>query len=477
MASSNESLEQSQRESTSPPTLETLVSLLLASKRSLSSINHVSRANEIIRAARSAFEESVIVNARSGFIRSGLDDQLRILRGVQGKIEHVAYRSRNDFDAVIKDLDKGEARLRRTLELLKSTIVEASFRPDEEEQKTLRDFVEERGVEELHTVLKGSLDNMNNAQTEVSSSNERFDEDLQAVERVLAGTNLSASSREDLNLPIPSIFNSLESHATTMAELLEALVKHFDLCVTAIKHTEGGGAAAENIAGDLPDGVGMDKQDINAPAEPITEDEKREMMTVLSKDATEVDDVVTEIQERIGEMETLLEHCFGYREIVHKTYANISTAFHLLDKVGATLPIYISQSHAFTLRWNEEKQKIEDGMNGLDELREFYVDFLGAYDGLIVEVARRKAVEATAEKIARDAMTKLKRLYDDDTAKREDFRQESGDFLPSDIWPGLANPPARFEISKLDDQGRSVPEIPRKTIEEAHRRLEESSKQ
>ena len=65
------------------PQLETLISHLVAAKRSLSSINHVWRANEIVTAARSALEESVVVSARTGFLRRGLNNQLRLLYSVR----------------------------------------------------------------------------------------------------------------------------------------------------------------------------------------------------------------------------------------------------------------------------------------------------------------------------------------------------------------------------------------------------------
>ena len=110
-------------------------------------------------------------------------------------------------------------------------------------------------------------------------------------------------------------------------------------------------------------------------------------------------------------------------------------------------------------------------MAGLEDLREVYKNFLGAYDGLIVEVARRKAVKHQMEKVVREAQAKLEKLYEDDAAERDAFRMDQGDYLPSDIWPGLANPPPKFLFSRADDASGSVPDLPRKTVEEALKRL------
>lgn len=77
--------------------LETLVSHLLASKRSLSSISNVWRANEIVTSARAALEESVVLNARTGFLRSGIEEEVRLLRKVRGGIEGVYKDGQKDF--------------------------------------------------------------------------------------------------------------------------------------------------------------------------------------------------------------------------------------------------------------------------------------------------------------------------------------------------------------------------------------------
>ena len=77
--------------------LETLVSHLLASKRSLSSISAVWRANEIVSSARSALEESSVLSARTGYLRSGISEQVKILRKVRSGIENVYKYGQQDF--------------------------------------------------------------------------------------------------------------------------------------------------------------------------------------------------------------------------------------------------------------------------------------------------------------------------------------------------------------------------------------------
>lgn len=464
---------------TGPPPLETLISHLVAAKRSLSSINHVWRANEIVTTARSTLEQSVVVSARTGFLRSGLNNQLRLLYNVRAEVEEVSLRGRSEFTGALKSLDAADARLKKTLGLLRETIVHASFRPEGEEPKSLHDFVDERGVEELHGTLKNSIDRTNTAQAELDSSNHAFDDELQSIKKALgnyrATTKLTSSrssvsssgsqSGSSSSFPslssMPSMVHSLETHAQEMANLLESLVQHFDLCVTAVKHTEGGGAAAQSITGDMPAGVissrgGPDHEaeninaNVNTPLDPLSNTEYREMVKVIIDDAAEAEDVVMEIQDRIGEMESVMEHLLAQRDTFLAVYQATKEVFnHLSSLASARLPGYIAQAHSFTGVWNDEHDRIQGGLADLSDLSSLYDGFLDAYDGLIIEAARRRHVRHRVEKILRDTRHKLDVLYEEDVNARETFRVEQGDFLPSDIWPGLSREPMRVEFHRI----------------------------
>ncbi|GFF28350.1 autophagy-related protein 17 [Aspergillus lentulus] len=469
---------QSPSEEQAVPRLDTLISHLVAAKRSLSSINHVWRANEIVTAARAALEECVVVSARTGFLRRGLNNQLRLLYSVRTEVEEISLRGRSEFAAVLKDLDDADTRLRRTLELLRETIVHPVFRPEGEEPKSLHDFVDERGVEELHATLKSSIDRTTAAQAQLDSSNHAFDDELLSIKEALgtyraaaklassrSSSSPSSSSASNSSLPsmssMPSMLHSLEMHAQEMANLLESLVRHFDLCVTAVKHTEGGGAAAKSITGDMPVGVPVSgrmgsnteediNNNLNAPLDPLSNSEYQEMVNVLFKDAAEAEDVVMEIQDRIGEMESVLENVLAQRDALRSISNATTDIYQHLSSLGSTrLPGYIAEAHNFTQVWHEENDRISGGLADLSDLNSLYDGFLDAYDGLIVEVARRKHVRQRVEKVLRDARHKLDQLYEEDVTARETFRVENGDYLPSDIWPEIGREPMRIEFRRI----------------------------
>ncbi|KAJ5564373.1 hypothetical protein N7513_000615 [Penicillium frequentans] len=461
------------------PQLDTLISHLLAAKRSLSSISHVWRANEIVTAARSALEDSVVVSSRTGFLRRGLDNQLRLLFNVRSEIEEISYRGREEFSEALTSLDAADARLRSTLDLLRETIVHASFRPTEEQTKSLHDFVDERGVEELHAALKSSIDRTNTARADLDTSNREFDDELHAIRKALrhyrsttkmdssrasASSSSSCASEPDLQAlsTMPSMLRSLEMQAQEMAGLLSSLVRHFDLCVTAVKQTEGGGAAAHSITGDMPAEVGGTSSEglpnigeeinanLNAPLDPMTDQEYEEMVQVLLNDAPEAEDVVIEIHERINEMESIFEQMGVQRDsLLSISDATLQVHRHLSTLASTRLPQYISQAHNFIQVWSEENDRFNSGLTELSDLHSLYDGFLNAYDNLILEVARRNHVRHRVEKVLRDTRNKLNHLYEEDVAARQIFRVEQGDFLPSDIWPGVGQAPMHVEFFRL----------------------------
>ncbi|MCJ1244496.1 autophagy protein 17 [Trapelia coarctata] len=471
MASSTSSLPPEQHDSASPPSLELLVAHLLAAKRSLSCVEQVYRANDLVIQTRQALEDQTKLIARTVFLHNGSHAQVQLLGHVLSHIRNIAREGESDFKSVLQVLDLSESRLRQTLQQLRATVIEPSLRPVDEPSKSLVDFVDESGVEGLLGTIKESIDATVAARQTFKKSNKSFEDEIAHVRSLLEpedGQRGNGELSSGLRSPIPDILQGMEEHAQEMADNLESLVKHFDVCVTAIKHTEGGGAAAQNIATDLPEGVslGLTNED-----EPLSEEERMEMLAVLEKDASEVEEVVIEIKDRSTEMEAYFERSVAHSDLLSESHAREIAAYKLLEEVGAKLPTYILQSQIFLAKWEDEKVKIEERMEELETVRDFYDGFLRAYDKLIIEIGRRKTMETKVAKVAQEAMAKIDRLYAEDVADRDSFRQEQGDFLPVDIWPGLMLPPKRYKVCQEDENASSVPDISASVIQRAIRRV------
>ncbi|KAJ9633428.1 uncharacterized protein PV06_06776 [Exophiala oligosperma] len=473
---------QSLRAASPPATVETIVSYLVASKRSLGSIHLVHRATNILTEARASIESTTALLAKTTYLRRSLASQLKILRGVQYELDSAAQTIQQEFQTIIQELDDTGARLLQCIDFLKETSIEEAFKSTTEAEGvtgkvTLHDFVDDNGVEQIKQAMRAAIDNVQNDEHEINQSIQTLEEDLQSINDVLVNRTNDSGAESDLKQPtISATLSILEHHAKEMAQGLESLVKHFDLCVTAIKHTEGCGEAVVQTmntnAEDLPEAVGMGMEELQAPAQPMNEEERLEMLQVLENDANEVDEVVMELQDRHAEMEAQLERIVPWREQQENVYADVTTAFRLMDKISGRLSGYVAETARHASRWNEEKAKIEDGIGGMEELCSYYTNFLHAYDGLIVEVDRRRAAKKAMERVVVQAHSQLDQLYESDRQLRVKFRENMGEFLPGDIWHGVNDLPPRFEINRVDEGFEaSVPDIPRRTVEEAARRF------
>lgn len=151
---------------------------------------------------------------------------------------------------------------------------------------------------------------------------------------------------------------------------------------------------------------------------------------------------------------------------------------------------------------------IGSGLAELSDLHSLYDGFLNAYDSLMLEVARRRHVRQRVEKVLRETRHKLDSLHNEDAAARDAFRVEQGDYLPSDIWPGvglapmqvqflrlaggrLDGTPAAGDVPEEEDhhpagakigspetqvQDEHIPDLPRDLIEQAYARIKARNK-
>ncbi|KAG8531412.1 uncharacterized protein KY384_003041 [Bacidia gigantensis] len=475
-ASSSSSVRPSTPGPNSPNALETLLPFLLASKRSLSTVEHVYRANDICASTRTALEKSAIVTARTSFLRSGVASQLNVLQKVWQQTESTAAHVTAEYQDVLASLDEAETRLRNTLSSLQETVVEAKLRPVDEAPRSLLDFVDESGVEGLVTSIRADLKESGKGFEEFQKDNKGFENEVQKVKGILDKQQRSGDSQsaDDLNTGVdhlPEVLADMEELAREMAVNLESLVSHFDLCVTAIKHTEGGGDAAVKIAGDLPHGVEVGQHPQEAPSELISDEQRGEMMRVLREDADQVSEVVLEIESHSTQIVILSQGVEALTASLFQRSREINDAFKLLENLGHRLPNHITRSQAYQIRWDGEQTRIVARMEELENAKSFYDDFFRAYHNLIIEIGRRKTLESKRNQIIEEARSKLEQLYEEDVADREEFKNEHGQFIPVDIWPGLLDLPGRFLIEPEDAVVETVPDISKSVIHKAIRRV------
>jgi len=504
-----------------PPGLERLIMHFVAAKRSLACISHVQRAGELVSSSRSLIEEIAVLNARNAFAWKGVDEQLEVLAAIRDGIEDVGTNAMAEFSATVKTLDETHKRLESTLDSLRRTVVESTLHqvedvPNAEEEKgegeegeeeeeeeeeeehdggddgggddgdddelyidasqtkakpakMLYDFIDESSHKGMVDSLRRLMDDFNGAHTDLKADLSKFDEDIRQVGEALLEGRLSGSGPQEKRTiydePPPNarqLFRGMESHAVEMANLLQSLTSHYDLCVTALKHTEGGGAAAKLAIQQVEElstkNAGATEESLYGKTvpEPMDAEHRREMLKVLEADAEQLDEVVVEIREYSSEIEehySLLSQRGADSRQTHQALRTVLGHFHQLK---AALPHYISSSKRFRETWQRIRASLTSKTSELAELTEFYNNFYSSYGKVLAEVDRRKVAEARMRRLASKVQKEFDRLYEADEEARTEFMDDVREFLPRDIWPGAADGSMRWVVRPVS--GRPVSE-------------------
>ena len=480
---------------TTPPTLERLIQHFASAKRSLSSTNHVWRANELVTNSRALIEEIAVLNARNTYTGREVGEGLEVLCDIKEGIVVGADDAGDEFSSTIEKLDRANERLERTLRRLKETIVDVSLQQraslgdvEEEngqsiadnqssaslsqskdgagggEDRTLYSFIDTTAHQNLQSSLRKDIDTYNDARKDMDSTISTFSDSLKTIADLLSDTPSGPAEKRTLyDEPPPTIsalFHGMEDHAAEMAGLLGSLVRHYDLCVTALKHTEGGSEAAKRAIqgtdlsrnGEAAGGGGAMEESLNlksAPS-PISDEEKEEMLRVLETDAAEVEDVVAEVRERNREQESLFEQLTQHARKARTRDGKLREVVEMLHEMRSLhLPAHLHALQTFRSSWSRIQDSITSKTSSLLGLAASNESFLAAYTQLLREVDRRKAAETQMRRVAAKANKEITRLFEADREARRDFMEEFGPFLPRGIWAGAGEEGRLWEVREV----------------------------
>ena len=476
-----------------PPSLDRLVGHFVAAKRSLTSTSHVWRANKVVTDSRALVEEIAVLNAKNAFARNGVEQNLEILESFREALLQVRDKAGNEFEKTIASLDEAHDRLQRTLEKLRKTVVDASLQrsadepaaendeerspsatPDESNDsqnlapkaKTLFDFIDEHRHLDILDALRSLIDSFRNAEREHTDITDALHASIQFMYTTLdtqTANSASANLKHKRTLydepspSIPKLFRSLEDNATEMATGLQNLIDHYDLCVTALKHTEGGGEAAK-AAIQQADALlqkntpGAEESLYNKKIpEPMDDAERIEMLRVLESDASQVDEVNAEIKALAEKIEKGYEALSRQVLDSRATHQNLRRVLTQLHEIKTSLPSHLSATQHFTSAWSSIRSSIAEQTQALLDWDETYQRFLKGYAALLRERERREVAETQMKKVAVKAQKELDRLFEVDREEREMFMERVGGDLPGDIWGDAGSRGRRWVVVQEEE--------------------------
>ena len=219
-------------------------------------------------------------------------------------------------------------------------------------------------------------------------------------------------------------------HAHHLALLLTSLAQHYDQTSSALKEHE-------SPLGHVPN---MDP----------------ETLEILQRDASEVGEVLEEMEDHVREIEHSSDILQTHSQHVHDTYTAITNIFVQLEEYGKSrLPVHLASVKDFDSRAATHREHIQALKQEMFNLVEYYTNFSTAYTALLLEVRRRGDAQEHASILVNDVQAKLASLYEQEVRSRQGFMDLHAAFLPEDLWRGIYDPPARSLVHT--EEGGSLP--------------------
>lgn len=259
--------------------------------------------------------------------------------------------------------------------------------------KTLQDFVDLDQIEAMRGYIRTCIDAVNRADGEIS-------ETIAILETQSRNVANAMEPRQEVkyirlsNHMVASTFLSIEERASDMAESLQSLINHYDLCVTAVRNTEGAGEA---VAAELDE---SDRNLERKKDEPQMSDaERAELLKVIQTDAEEVDDVVNEINKLATEVESQVEQIDEHLKAVTVDSSNISSAMQLLGAFSARMSSCVSAGSTFLRIWAEQLENIQEKLPEMKMADHAFRSYLEGYRRMVSELDRRRKFKASIAKL------------------------------------------------------------------------------
>lgn len=442
-------------------------------KRALGKANDVCQtAHEWARQTEERLESVIELDSQQTYLRDSLRQQLLTLQQISSQARIEEQRSKGDLDTTLGELDAHDSDLNQALQVLRHTEIAKELGHGKASQchkseiaemgNTLYDFADASAVEALRGQLRQMIDDIQELQETLTLSNAGLACEVHKLDMLMANLpqtpglqdpSVTSLSREDISaLHSPSSKNLSEvsaeykilheEHLHQMADLLVSLSQHYDHSFTLFKEESS-----------------------------LPPDEIAELQSVVEHDAAQLDDVLTELDERSLELEDDFKLVENHLSTSRSDLVALKAAFRAFEEFDI-------DSFAKTLiNVREDTDIAQDKLDVLRQqlrgLTNHYRGFAVSYDALLLEVERRARYDATIATLLAQTNQTLHRLASEEEEKRDQFVHQHGDTLPGDIWSGITERPVTYDIDILGEG--TIPNLPAAMIEAARRRLENSS--
>ncbi|KDQ17770.1 hypothetical protein BOTBODRAFT_29923 [Botryobasidium botryosum FD-172 SS1] len=304
---------------------------------------------------------------------------------------------------------------------------------DKSKWKSLRDFVDERGIEEAV---------------------EKMEEDRSVLEDLMATTSthpLTLNKHITLvrsTLPPPLVLNpsveaelsEQDSVSSDMALHLESIANHYGQLTNALRDEEAG--------------------------EVLHEDD----MQVFIRDSGELAAVIPELEDAVALIEIINDRLVTARQTAQDNLDKLYDVMSLLEELGDMAVMMVEDQRQVESDAISILTTLREHLVRLEELEGTYTGYQRAYNKLILEMDRRRAYRDTVDALVQSMAMQLQNLRDDEIAQRERFLAEEEHYLPPDLCPFVGDAPVVWTLHS--DGEDELPDLTASIVLDAQRDVE-----
>ncbi|KAK0189643.1 autophagy-related protein 17 [Armillaria mellea] len=290
--------------------------------------------------------------------------------------------------------------------------------------KTLRDFVDDRAIDEIME----TLENERNVLDDILGKTDEFPEVLRST----IGSIRNSLPDEVPPTAIESHLNSQDETIHAMATLLVSLTGHYDQMARALRDSEAGEAFSD---GDLQE---------------------------MNRDTEELPAIMADLEHYIASVKTVYGTFVSFKSSSQVQLDSLHDILDDLDELGEIMTEMLETQDTVEAECEEKLSELHQQLFTIENLHERFVLYRTAFGKLILEIERRRVYSEAAENIVRGMNAQLEAMTDEEKLVREHFNVEHGAHLPEDICLFIGNPPTQWEVVPRDGEiTEVVPEIER----------------
>ncbi|EPQ54057.1 hypothetical protein GLOTRDRAFT_77963 [Gloeophyllum trabeum ATCC 11539] len=291
-------------------------------------------------------------------------------------------------------------------------------REDWSRWKTLRDFVDERAIDEVLETMDNDRLALEDVLATTADYSTVLNGHITTIREGMPGANTAPT--------IESVLLAQEKVSTDMAGHLESLAAHYDQMAAALHDHEAGEAFSDE-----------DLQEMN-------------------RDTEELPAIITELEDNVSSIERLNEQLQRAKAAAQEHVSLHRSTLDDLEELGEVMTDMLQHQDQVQADCVERMSHLQGHLMTLEELHHKYTSYQLSYNKLLIEIARRRQYREAAENIVRGMMAQLDAMTEEERIVRQDFNEEHGQYLPSDLCLCIENPPTKWAIVPWNGEPEEV---------------------